>query len=300
MSRIPSLYQLECFLALAAEGSYAAAAQRLNKSHTAVFATIRNLEDTVGVALLDRGGYRVTLTAAGLSFRAEAERVVRSHAALASHAMQLRSGAEPELRITIGDLCPLDSTLSQFIAFFRDEPHTRPVLHHDVLAAPWAKLLRGEADLAIHHLDQPRPELETLYLFDVSVIPVAAPGFVPQASGRLLQPADLRPLRQCILRDGAPDWAAPSYHLLDGAQQVSVGDQATKREVILQGLAWGHMPEHLVQSDLAAGRLVSLAGEHLRGATLQHHAMRLREASHGPVAQRLWQRLQRASPIAPG
>jgi hypothetical protein len=47
----------------------------------------------------------------------------------------------------------------------------------------------------------------------------------------------------------------------------------------------------MIEEDLAAGRLLSLAGEHLRGATLPHHALRLREANHGPVAQGLWQHL---------
>jgi DNA-binding transcriptional LysR family regulator len=291
MSRTPSLHQLECLLALAAEGSFAAAAKRLHKSHTAVFATIKNLEETVGVELLDRSGYRVTLTPAGASFHEEAERVVRAHAGLANHAIQLRSGAEAELRIVLGDLCPLASTLALFTGFFGESSGTRPVFHTEVLGAPWARLLRGEVDLAVHHLDQPRPELETHYLFDVQVVPVAAPGFLPFAPHTQIQPKDLRPLRQCVLRDGARDWPSPSYHLLNGAPSVSVGDQASKREILLQGLAWGHMPAHMIEEDLAAGRLLSLAGEHLRGATLPHHALRLREANHGPVAQGLWQHL---------
>jgi DNA-binding transcriptional LysR family regulator len=291
MSHTPSLHQLECFLALAAEGSFAAAAKRVHKSHTAVFATIRNLEDTVGVALLDRSGYRVTLTVAGKSFHEEAERVVRAHAGLAKHAIQLRSGAEAELRIVLGDLCPLAGALPAFAGFFRDTANTRPVFHTEVLGAPWAKLLRGEVDLAVHHIDQPRPELETQHLFDVDVVPVAAPGFLPFAPHPQIQPRDLLPLRQCVLRDGARDWPSASYHVLNGAPTVSVGDQATKRELIVLGLAWGHMPLHLVRDDLDAGRLLSLSGEHLRGATLPHYAMRLREANHGPVAQRLWQHL---------
>lgn len=295
MSHGPSLHQLECFLALAAEGSFAAAAKRVHKSHTAVFATIRNLEEAVGVALLDRSGYRVTLTPAGTSFHEQAESVVRAHAGLANHAIQLRSGAEAELRIALGDLCPLASTLSLFVGFFGEVPHTRPVLHTEVLGGPWARLLRAEVDLAVHHIDQPRPELETHRLFDVAVIPVAAPGFLPFAPHRQIQPRELLPLRQCVLRDGARDWPAASYHLLNGAPVVSVGDQATKREILLQGLAWGHMPAHLVQHDLEAGTLVSLAGDHLHGSTLPHYAMRLREADHGPVAQRLWQRLCRRS-----
>jgi len=291
MSRTPSLHQLECFLALAAEGSYAAAAQRLHKSHTAVFATIRNLEEAVGVALLDRSGYRVTLTQAGTSFHDEAARVVQAHAGLARHAIQLRSGAEAELHVALGDLCPLSGTLALFTGFFSETDGTRPVFHSEVLGAPWARLLRAEVDLAVHHIDQPRPELESQYLFDVRVIPVSAPGFLPFAPHAHIQPRDLRQLRQCVLRDGARDWASASYHLLEGAPNVSVGDQASKREVLLQGLAWGHMPLHMVQADLDEGRLLSLEGEHLRGATLPHFALRLREADHGPVAQRLWQRL---------
>jgi DNA-binding transcriptional LysR family regulator len=291
MSRTPSLHQLECFLALAAEGSYAAAAQRLHKSHTAVFATIRNLEETVGVALLDRGGYRFTLTPAGASFHEEAVRVVQAHAGLARHANQLRGGAEAELHVVLGDLCPLAGTLSLFTNFFKGEAGTRPVFHSEVLGAPWARLLRGEVDLAVHHIDQPRPELESQHLFDVRVIPVAAPGFLPFAPHAQIQPRELRQMRQCVLRDGARDWPSASYHLLNGAPVVSVGDQATKREVLLQGLAWGHMPAHMVQADLEAGQLLSLEGEHMQGATLPHYALRLREAQHGPVAQRLWQRL---------
>lgn len=293
MSYAPSLHQLECFLALAAEGSFAAAAKRVHKSHTAVFATIRSLEETVGVALLDRSGYRVTLTPAGASFHEEAQRVVQAHTGLANHAIQLRSGAEAELRIVFGDLCPLAGTMPVFADFFRDISHTRPVFHTEVLGGPWARLLRAEVDLAVHHIDQPRPELETHYLFDVRVMPVAAPGFLPFTPHPQIQPRELLPLRQCVLRDGARDWPGASYHLLNGAPAVSVGDQASKREVLLQGLAWGHMPAHLVQADIAAGRLISLAGEHLHGATLPHYAMRLREANHGPVAQSLWQKLQR-------
>lgn len=291
MSHTPTPHQLECFLALAAEGSFAAAAKRVHKSHTAVFATIRNLEEIIGVALLDRSGYRVTLTPAGISFHAEAERVVRAHAGLANHAIQLRSGAEPELRIVLGDLCPLASTLSVFAGFFRNVSDTRPVFHTEVLGAPWAKLLRGEVDLIVHHIDQPRPELETQHLFDVQVIPVAAPGFLPFAPHAQIQPKELRPFRQCVLRDGARDWPSASYHLLNGAPVIGVGDQASKRELLLQGFAWGHMPAHLVQEDIDAGRLQSLSGKHVPGTTLPHYAMRLREANHGPVAQRLWQRL---------
>lgn len=82
-----------------------------------------------------------------------------------------------------------------------------------------------------------------------------------------------------------------NYHLLDGARTCGVPDQALKRELIVQGMAWGHMPRHLAHEDLAAGRLLSMENEHLPATSLEHHATRGRDAVHGPVAQALWRHL---------
>jgi DNA-binding transcriptional LysR family regulator len=66
----PTLLQLQCFEALVAEGSFAAAAARLNRTHLTVHAAVTALEVQVGMVLLDRAGYRVSLTAEGAAFRA--------------------------------------------------------------------------------------------------------------------------------------------------------------------------------------------------------------------------------------
>lgn len=42
------------------------------------------------------------------------------------------------------------------------------------------------------------------------------------------------------------------------------------RELIVQGMAWGHMPLHLVSDDLAAGRLRSLESEQLPATSWEH------------------------------
>lgn len=83
-----------------------------------------------------------------------------------------------------------------------------------------------------------------------------------------------------------------SYYVIDGARTCSVADQLMKRELIVQGLAWGHLPAHLVHDDLMEKRLVSLEGWHMRGAVLQHYAARRRDVAHGPVAERLWAQLR--------
>ena len=65
-----TIQQLVCFDAVATAGSFQAAAAKLNRTHPTVFTAIRNLEAQLGLTLLDRNEYRVTLTEAGRSFHA--------------------------------------------------------------------------------------------------------------------------------------------------------------------------------------------------------------------------------------
>ena len=76
--------------------------------------------------------------------------------------------------------------------------------------------------------------------------------------------------------------------MIAGAPRCTVPDQPMKKEVILHGLAWGHLPRFLVEKELRSGKLVSLAGRHLPGSVEELAAARRADAPHGPVAQALW------------
>ena len=67
-----TLQEIQCFDAVVREGGFQAAAVALNRSHAAIFAAIAKLEANLGVLLLDRSGYRVSLTEAGRSFHRKA------------------------------------------------------------------------------------------------------------------------------------------------------------------------------------------------------------------------------------
>ncbi len=288
----PTLLQLQCFAALVEHGSFAAAAEHLHRTHPTVHAALTALESQLGIVLLDRSGYRVALTAEGAALHARVLLFLRQFEGLKREAAQLAAGEEPELRVVVGDLCPLPGTLGLLQRFFAASSATRLNLLVEAIGGPWERLRDGDCDLIFHHLDQPSPQLETLALFEVQLVPVAAPGFLAEPVSRALTPEHMRPYVQCVIRDSSRRPSQASYYLVDGARTCSVPDQLMKREVIVQGLAWGHLPAHLVEADLAAGRLLSLEGEHLRGATLPHYAIRRRDVAHGPVAQRLWAQLR--------
>lgn len=283
-----TIYQLQCFHAVVSEGGFQAAAAKLHRSHSTVFASIKNLEGQLGLKLLDRAGYRVTLTEAGRSFHDRTRVVLHEMTLLRTHASQLAMGKEAELRIVIGDVCPLTETLMLLWRFFAGHPATRLHLYFEAISGPWERLFDDEADLIIHHVDKTDRRIEFIDLFVGKLLPVVAPNFLPFPISRDITPEQMRNYVQCVIRDTARHTPKRDYYLLEGAQTWTVSDQLMKKEIILQGMGWGHMPTFFIAEELRDGRLLSIVGKYLRGGTGEIVAARRRDRPHGPVANQLW------------
>ena len=283
-----TLHQLECFDAVVTEGTFQAAAQKLRRTQPSVSTAVKNLENQLGLVLLDRAGYRVAVTDAGRSFHQRTRVFLYDLRALKNHAAQLAMGEESELRVVIGDLCPLPQTLALLRRFFDDCPGTRLHLHFEAIAGPWERLFDGEADLILHHINKADPRLEFMDLFSVWVVPVVASGFLRFPVSRSITPEQMRGYVQCVIRDTSRHSATRDYYLVEGARSWTVSDQLMKRELILQGMGWGHMPKFLIDQDLRKKRLLDISGKHLRGGEVEIVVARRREAPHGPVASQLW------------
>jgi DNA-binding transcriptional LysR family regulator len=283
-----TIQQLQCLDAVVIEGSFQAAAEKIRRSQPSVFAAVKNLESQLGLKLFDRSGYRVTLTEAGRSFHERSRVFLQELDALRDHATHLRMGEESELKVVIGDVCPLPQTLALLRRFFDNCPGTRLHLHFEAISGPWERLLDGEADLILHHIDKSDPRFEYKDLFRVRLIPVAAPNFLRFPISRSITPERMRDHVQCVIRDTARHSPPKDYYLVEGARTWTVSDQLMKRELILQGMGWGHMPRYLIEGDLAKRRVLDLTGKYLKGGHVDLVAARLRMPPHGPVAMRLW------------
>ena len=291
-----TIHQLLCFDAVVSEGSFQAAAEKLRRAQPSISLAVKNLESQLGLTLLDRSGYRVALSPAGRSFHARSRVFLQELGALKTHAMQLAMGEESELRVVVGDISPLPQTLGLLRRFFEGCPNTQLHLHFEAIAGPWERLFDGEADLILHHIDKSDPRLEFIDLFPVRVIPVVAPGFLRFPISPAITPEQMRDYAQCVIRDTARHSSPRDYFVIEGARSWTVSDQLMKRELILQGMGWGHLPDYLVAEDLRAGRLLSIAGRHFPGGTAELVAARRRAAPHGPVAARLWQYIEEQAP----
>lgn len=286
------LHDLRCFDRVVAEGSFQAAALALNRSHPSVFAAVARLEQTLGLMLLDRSGYRVSLTEEGRMFHAHAQTALRELDHLRIYAGHLASGEETVLRVVMGDLCPRPRILGWLSRFFAERTRTRLHLQYETIGGPLERLMEGEADLVFHRAEHSDPHLERVELGKVSFVPVVAPGFLPFAPKAEITPEQMRPFTQCVIRDTARQASPENYFLIDGAHQCSVPDLLMKKELILHGLAWGHLPTWLIADEVKDGSLVAITNTHLPGRTETIGALRRRDRPHGPVADALWRHLQ--------
>jgi DNA-binding transcriptional LysR family regulator len=284
-----TIHQLLCFDAVVTEGSFQAAAEKLRRSQPTVSASVKNLETQLRLNLLDRSGYRVVLSEAGRSFHERTRVFLQELQVLRNHAAQLAMGEESELRVVIGDLCPLPEILGLLRRFFDRCPGTRLHLYVEAISGPWERLLDDEADLILHHVDKADPRLEFIDLFTVKLVPVVAPDFLRFPISRSITPEQMRGYVQCVIRDTARRSPPRDYYLVEGARSWTVSDQLMKKELILQGMGWGHLPQYLIAQDLRRGRLIPITGKHFKGGRTELVAARRRNVPHGPIADRLWQ-----------
>lgn len=291
-----TLHDLQCFDAVVSAGGFQAAAVLLNRSHPAVFGAVARLERQLDLELLDRSGYRVRLTAAGESFHHRAQGLLRELDSLRGHVEHLAAGEESELSVVIGDICPHAPALALLARFFAEHPQTRLNLYFESVSGPLERLLDGEAELILHRVDKTDPRLEWIDLCDIDFIPVIAPNLLPADHPADGHPEQLRHLTQCVMRDSAQHSPPVDFFTLEGAHQCTVADQTMKKELLLHGLAWGHLPRYLVAAELAEGRLRDLSGRHLPGRREELVVARRQDRSHGPVAESLWRFLRQEAP----
>jgi DNA-binding transcriptional LysR family regulator len=69
-----------------------------------------------------------------------------------------------------------------------------------------------------------------------------------------------------------------------------------KKEVIQQGMGWGHLPDFLIGREIQDGLLIAITGRHFSGGRVDLVAARQRNVAHGPIAERLWRYIEEQAP----
>ncbi len=259
-----TLDQLRILIAVARTGSFSAAARKLSRAQSAISHAVLALESSLDLALFDRRGRAPRLTEAGRSLLADAEAVVGRADELRARARSIAGGVEAELSLAVDVMFPHAVLIESLRALKEAFPLLAITLHTEGLGEVETRLREGAARLGIspHYDAAPGDGLERRFLTEITLVSVVAadhplarwPGPIPLS--------ELERHVQLVLSDRgwlvARAQGRPVSATLRGVvspQAWRFVDLATRYAFLIAGLGFCNMPLHMVDGDIAAGRL---------------------------------------------
>lgn len=162
---LPTIKQLRYFIALEQQGHFGKAAEACFVSQSAFSVAIRELENTLGVQLVDRTNKQVTITETGRELAAHARRCIRDVEHLTEIAISSKDPLSGRLNVgiipTIAPFLLPDILPSVRIHY----PKLKLFLREDTTHNVHTQLLNGELDLIIIALPFALSHVEVLSLF---------------------------------------------------------------------------------------------------------------------------------------
>lgn len=249
-----TLDQLKVLCTIIDTGSFSAAANKLARVQSAVSIAMQKLEESLGITLFDREGYRPQLTEAGKEIHRQALTVLKQTDFLNFTAEQLAAGEEAEISIAIDGICPLD-LITPILKRFKDtHPHVRIQLYIEYLGS-MERLNQEKIDIAFTQVLEWPTWIEAVPWVEIPYIPVVAPDH-PLAKVNDNAKQHLEQHTQIVV--SSSQHTSLSINVMQEATTWHVGDFASKLQLIKEGFGWGYMPQHMINTDLEENRLIKL------------------------------------------
>jgi DNA-binding transcriptional LysR family regulator len=254
---------LETLDAIDRRGSFAKAAEELNKATSAVSYIVQKLEEQLDIAVFQRQGRRSVLTPAGQLMLEEGRKILSTTARLACKAKEVATGWEPRIRIAVESLQSYPVFFNVLAAFLNKHRSVEIDICECVLNGGWEALEEGRVDLVV---GSPGPvPLQKGY----RAIPLAPGDLVPVIASHHAQSGlannhealitELPRLRRIITHDTSAVDIARSEGLSSEGQKFYVQNIDQKVEAILAGIGIGHLPRERIQKHLDSGALTELS-----------------------------------------
>ena len=286
-----TLDQLKSLQAIVEGGSLKAAAQNLHRTQPTISVAIKNLEKELGLKLFDREQYRNKLTPQGEALYKKATLVLGQAQSFENLAKQLTKGEELEVGIAFTSAIPVSPILNTIRQCKTEFPRTRLEIYSENGMGPLDLLEDGQATLLIIPWIRNIETLESMHFMNMRFI-----SDISAQSPLLMEyeevPKSVIKKHPQVIISGRKS-SNTTYGVLEGGDQWRVNDFLTKKELIVQGMGWGSLPEHLIEKELEQGILAPLRVEgDIETPTIEFRIARLDSEPVGPVADRLWQLFQ--------
>jgi DNA-binding transcriptional LysR family regulator len=236
-------------------GSFARAAEELDRAPSSLTYAVQQLEADLDVLVFDRSGHRARLTPAGQTLLDEGRILLKAAAQTEQRVRQVADGWEPTLTLAIDAIVPTGPILDCVAGFDALGSKTALRLRREVLAGMWDVLLSGEADLVIGVTGEGPPGggYRTRVLGKMEFIFCVSLNHPLAKVKKPLTESDIQVHRVIAISDTARNLPLRSTGVLQRQVQLAVPDLATKLLAQQKGLGVGNVPRWLFESPSAHG-----------------------------------------------
>ncbi|HEX4452343.1 MAG TPA: LysR family transcriptional regulator [Kofleriaceae bacterium] len=255
-----TLDQLRTLATVVDEGSFSAAARKLQRVQSAVSTSMANLEDQLTIPLWDRAQRSATLTEAGQAVVSAARRVLAEVDALRKLAAGMTVGLEASVSLCVDAVFPISALVDMCRGFEQEFPSVALRVDVQTMSAVVERVLEGAATVGIASSIAQAPKLERRALAPIRMVPVVSARHPLAGKRGRISSSELGEYVQIVLSERTEAAALPDQAVLS-TRTWRVHDMVTKREMLRAGLGWGNLPMHLARADLDKARLVRIRPE---------------------------------------
>ncbi|MDX9730403.1 MAG: LysR family transcriptional regulator [Bdellovibrionales bacterium] len=269
-----NLQQLITFSTVVSEGSMTAAAEKLFLTQPAVSQQIRNLEDELGVGLLDRGARHARPTVQGQLLYDYARRIIQLTQQAQAAIQTMAEGVQGHLRIGTLNSLGLQLVAPSVATLLKHHNRVSIQLFYEEAQDVLKGIAEGRLDVAILP-EIPEDDVDRLGLLGRPLhkdeMWLVASGKDPSLPEEIrFDQIDQRSYVRLTERFEGFDQTFRDAHARTGVRLATVFESnnvGTLKRVIESGLGWGFLPAHAVRKQVRMGRLSRIEVTDLRHTT---------------------------------
>ncbi|MAK91295.1 MAG: LysR family transcriptional regulator [Oceanospirillaceae bacterium] len=249
-----TLEQWQTLVAVVEAGSYARAAELMNKSQSAISYSMSKMEERLGVAIFRIEGRRAVLTTAGEALYNQAKNLLEKARYAEGIAGNYQAGSGSTIHLAMEIIFPVPILSGVLQAYAEKYPFIRVELHETALSGTSEALKKDKVELAIIANESARFMGDLL--MPVKFVAVAHPQHALHQLQRPLSYDDLMSERQIVIRDSGSQPQDAGW--LDAQKRWTVSTMATSLHCATSGLGFAWYPEFNILRELESGQLKPL------------------------------------------
>ncbi|MFH0256720.1 LysR family transcriptional regulator [Vibrio rumoiensis] len=254
-----TLEALQVLDAIARRGSFAAAAQELNRAPSSLSYQVQKLEQDLDLVIFDRSGHKAVFTDAGQLLLDRGRFILSAANDLVEDANILAHGWELEVSIAY-DLLPVDFFFP-LVKELESHSKTRIKLQEEILAGSWEALAYGRTDLLICAKIEHTPiDFKIEPLGNINMAWVAEPSHIVHKRTSEFNQSTRNKYRAIAVADSARTSPVLSKNLEDDQPRLTVSNFPAKIDALCAGLGIGTLPMHIAEPLIKQGKLKIIEG----------------------------------------